>query len=196
MKDWIKHPLFLKGSLVDLIPLEAIHFTELCEMAKDKRIWEFLPVDCTGAGTFTKAYNEALKERERGKHYTFVIVNKINNKLIGSTRFFDIHPNDRKVEIGWTWIHPDFWGTGMNNECKLLLLTFCFETLKTIRVQFKASSDNIRSRKAIEKIGGKFEGIIGKDKIRENGTIRNAAYYIIIDEEWENVKMMLALQIK
>lgn len=183
MKNWIVHPVHLKGTLVDLIPLETVHFTELYELAKDKRIWEFLPVNCSVATTFTKAYNEALKEREKGEHYTFVIVNKITNKLIGSTRFFDIHSKDRKLEIGWTWIHPNFWETGMNTECKLLLLTFCFETLQTIRVQFKASDDNLRSRKAILKIGGKFEGIIRKDKIRENGTLRNAVYYSIIDEE-------------
>ena len=103
----------------------------------------------------------------------------------------DIHPKDRKLEIGWTWLHPDYWATAINPECKLLLLTYCFETLKTIRVQLKTSDINLRSRKAIEKIGGKFEGVLRKDRIRDNGVPRNSAYFSIIEEEWESAKKNL-----
>ncbi len=103
----------------------------------------------------------------------------------------DIQPNHKKLEIGWTWLHPDYWGTEVNLECKLLLLTYCFEELKTYRVQFKTDENNIRSRKAIEKIGGKFEGILRHDMIRDNGTKRNSAYFSIIDSEWGDVKRAL-----
>ncbi|OYU95213.1 MAG: GNAT family N-acetyltransferase [Bacteroidetes bacterium B1(2017)] len=188
MHNWIKHPLSLKGQLVELIPLEKFHFEELAALAANKKIWEFLPSDCSNAEVFIKEYEEALVERERGNHYPFVIRLLETGKLIGSTRFFDIHPSHRKLEIGWTWLHPDYWGTAINFDCKLLLLTYCFETLKAIRVQLKTSDTNIRSRKAIEKIGGQFEGILRKDRIRANGSIRNSAYYSILDEEWEKVK--------
>jgi RimJ/RimL family protein N-acetyltransferase len=191
MEDWIKHPTELEGKFVKLIPLDESHFEELYELGKEPKIWEFLPVDCSEKRKFIKTYREALEERKKGNHYPFVILNKKTGKFIGSTRLFDIHSKDRKLEIGWTWLHPDFWATGLNYECKLLLLTFCFENLKTIRVQLKTSDTNLRSRKAIEKIGGKFEGILRKDRIRDDGTSRNAAYYSIIDEEWTTVKKNL-----
>ena len=195
MNNWIKHPTELKGDLVELLPLDTSHFAELYELAKEPSIWEFLPTNCSDKTKFTNAYNEALIEREKGNHYPFVILNKKTKKLIGSTRLFDIHPKDKKLEVGWTWLHPDFWATGFNYECKLLLLTFCFDTLNANRVQLKTSDINLRSRKAIEKIGGKFEGILRKDKIRDNGSPRNSAYYSIIDEEWIVVKESLTKRV-
>nr|WP_256383555.1 GNAT family protein [Myroides sp. N17-2] len=116
------------------------------------------------------------------------MVDKQTKKLIGSTRFFEMYEADKKLEIGWTWITRDYWGSVVNLECKLLLLTYCFEVLKTNRVQLKTKDDNIRSRKAIEKIGGVFEGILRKDKIQNDGTTRNAAYYSILNDEWESAK--------
>ena len=100
------------------------------------------------------------------------------------------------MEIGWTWITRNYWGTAINLECKLLLLTFCFETLGALRVQLKTKDTNTRSRKAIEKIGGQFEGILRKDKIQADGTPRNAAYYSILDDEWAASKNKILLQIE
>src|SRR4051812_43994348 len=113
MKYWIRHPSALHGELVSLIPLEKEHFSELQVLAQDKRIWEFLPTDGSNPERFFQVYEEALVEREKGNHYPFVIYHKEQKKLIGSTRLFDIHPKDRKLEIGWTWLHPDFWGTAI-----------------------------------------------------------------------------------
>jgi RimJ/RimL family protein N-acetyltransferase len=103
----------------------------------------------------------------------------------------DIQHKHKKLEIGTTWLHPDHWGTVINFECKLLLLTYAFETLRALRVQFKTDENNIRSRKAIEKVGGRFEGILRNDMLRDNGTRRNSAYFSIIEEEWSGVKKML-----
>jgi RimJ/RimL family protein N-acetyltransferase len=83
----------------------------------------------------------------------------------------------------------------VNLECKLLLLTYCFEVLKTRRVQIKTDENNLRSRKAIEKIGGQFEGILRKDRIKENGVSRSAAYYSIIDDEWETARQIIVNQL-
>jgi len=194
MSHWIKHPTLLHGELVDLIPLESSHLEELYEAANDKRIWEFQLIDGTDKQKFMSEYADALYQREQGKHYPFVIVQKSTGKFIGSTRLFDLNATHRHLEIGWTWLHPDSWGTSINTECKLLLLTFSFETLKTIRVQLKTSDVNLRSRRAIEKIGARFEGILRKDRIRDNGSIRNSAYYSIIDDEWPAVKQNLTRQ--
>lgn len=151
---WITHPTILKGETVDLIPLEERHFEELFAAASDKILWELIPIDCSKRKNFNNAYNFALEERDKGNQYPFVIHHRQTNELIGSTRFFEIFPNDRKLEIGWTWIVTKYWATGINLECKLLLLTHCFEVLKTRRVQLKTDETNLRSRRAIEKIGG------------------------------------------
>jgi RimJ/RimL family protein N-acetyltransferase len=194
-QQWIHHPIILTGTTVDLIPLEKEHFEELFTVASDKELWELIPTNCSEKETFYTAYNFALAERDKGNQYPFVILHKATNKLIGSTRFFEIFPNDKKLEVGWTWIAKQFWGTGINLECKFLLLTFCFETLKANRVQLKTKDTNIRSRKAIEKIGGVFEGILRKDRIQSDGTTRNAAYYSILDDEWKQAKQKILLQL-
>ncbi len=187
----MQHPIILKGNQVTLFPLEACHFGELQLLAKDNRIWEFLPADCSKPETFQINFTEALVEKEKGTQYPFVITNNKNGNLIGSTRFLDIQMQHKKLEIGWTWLHPNFWRTPINLECKLLLLAFCFDTLQMNRVQLKTSDTNMRSRKAIEKLGATFEGILRKDRIRDNGSIRNSAYYSILDNEWITIKQDL-----
>lgn len=194
-EQWIAHPTILTGTSLDLIPLEKEHFEDLFISASDKELWKLIPTDCSKKEIFYETYNFALTEREKGKQYPFVILHKATNKLIGSTRLFEIFPNDKKLEIGWTWITKEFWGTEINLECKLLLLSFCFETLKANRVQLKTKDTNIRSRRAIEKIGGVFEGILRKDKIQSDGTTRNAAYYSIVDDEWDTAKQKIITQL-
>jgi RimJ/RimL family protein N-acetyltransferase len=146
--------------MVELIPLEEKHFDELHLAASDKRIWEFYTGDWSVKETFLKVYNGALTMRAKGMEYPFVICYKPTQKIIGSTRYLDIVTYDRRLEIGGTWMQPEYWATAVNLDCKLALLTFCFETLQTNRVQLKTQHNNIRSRKAIEKIGGIYEGIL------------------------------------
>jgi RimJ/RimL family protein N-acetyltransferase len=188
---WIEPSTALNGRVVDLIPLERKHFGELEQLAKEKSIWEFYIMDCSNSEKFLATLDAAIEERENGNHLPFVIYHKAQRRIIGSTRLMEITPVHKKLEIGWTWLHPDHWGNEVNLECKLLLLTFCFETVNTIRVQLRTDENNLRSRKAIEKIGGKFEGILRHDMLRDNGTKRNSAYYSIIDTEWKEVKTVL-----
>lgn len=189
--NWIPHPTHLSGPLIELIPLEYAYFEELYAAAADKDLWGLVPTDCSLPENFQKAYSHSLTEREIGREYPFIIFHKPTQKIIGSTRLFEICPEHRKLEIGWTWITKPFWGSVVNPACKLLLLSFCFEQLKTIRVQLKTKDTNFRSRKAMEKIGASFEGILRKDKIQANGSSRNAAYYSILDDEWPEVKIKI-----
>ena len=191
MANWITYPLTLTGQTVDLLSLNEEHFPALESLAKDKRIWEFYAFDGSAPDVFAKILSSTIPERDKGTQFPFVILHKVENKIIGSTRFLDIQANHKKLEIGFTWLHPDYWGSAINLECKLLLLTYCFETLHTLRVQLKTDENNIRSRKAIEKIGGQFEGILRNDMLRDNNTSRNSAYYSIIEEEWEEKKLNL-----
>jgi RimJ/RimL family protein N-acetyltransferase len=184
----ISHPTVLSGELVELRPLEKAHFAELDALAKEPRIWEFYTVNGGNTESLTKSLQGGLDDRDKGTQYPFVIYHKAHNKLIGSTRFIDIQPLHNKLEIGWTWLHPDYWASAVNFECKLLLLTFAFESLGVYRVQFKVDVLNMRSRKAVEKIGGIAEGILRNDMVRENGTKRNSVYFSIIESEWPETK--------
>lgn len=184
----IPHPTVLSGDIVEVRPLEKAHFAELDALAKEPRIWEFYTVNGGNTESLTKSLQGGLDDRDKGTQYPFVIYHKAHNKLIGSTRFIDIQPLHNKLEIGWTWLHPDYWASAVNFECKLLLLTFAFESLGVYRVQFKVDVLNMRSRKAVEKIGGIAEGILRNDMVRENGTKRNSVYFSIIESEWPETK--------
>jgi RimJ/RimL family protein N-acetyltransferase len=189
--NWIKNTPYLSGQTVELRPLEKEHFPELEALAKDMRIWEFMSFPVYESKKFHELFNLALEEREKGNQYPFVVFHKKTHKIIGSTRFLEMQPNHRKLEIGWTWLAPEYWATAVNPECKLLLLSYCFEELDTSRVMLRTDENNKRSRKAIEKIGGVFEGIIRHDVIRDNNTRRNSAWFSIIDTEWPETKTRL-----
>lgn len=186
--NWIKDGTYLSGKIVDLLPLQEEHFDELIALAAEQRIWEFIPVDCSTPEKYREVLKMALVEREKGTQYPFVIMHKPTGAIAGSTRLMDIQPAHKKLEIGWTWLHPNHWATATNPECKLLLLQFCFEELGAFRVQLKTDERNIRSRTAIGKIGAQFEGILRKDMLRPDGTHRNSAYFSIIDSEWPDAK--------
>ena len=126
---WINKDTHLDGESVILIPLEKNHFPELADIASDKRIWEFYIFDGSNLEKISNALDRALTEKERGRQLPFVIIHKDTGRIIGSTRFLDIQPEHKKLEIGWTWLIPEFWGTEVNAECKLLLLSHCFEKL-------------------------------------------------------------------
>jgi len=189
--NWIKENTTLHGETVDLLPMAESHFGALIELAKEKRIWEFIPIDMSTEEKCKAIFLKGFEERTAGTQFPFVIFHKKENKIIGSTRLMNIVLLHKGLEIGWTWLHPDYWATEVNLECKLLLLNFSFENLKAIRVQLKTDENNIRSRKAIEKIGAQYEGILRQDFIRDNGSFRNSAYFSILDKEWNEKKVKL-----
>lgn len=189
--NWIEHPVILEGERVRLIPLENAHFPALIAIAKDEKIWEHISINGADSDRLTQHLKSALLKRGTGEQYPFTVIDRKTNTIIGCTLFHNIFPEHRKLEIGWTWYDPAYWRTGYNRECKLLLLTYCFETLKTVRVQLQTDENNLRSRTAILGIGATFEGILRKERIRANGATRNTVMYSIIDDEWGRVKAML-----
>lgn len=147
----------------------------------------------SGADTvkFRQYLESAVLKRATGEQYAFTVRDRMTDDIIGTSMFYNMFPEYRKLEIGYTWYDPAYWRTGHNRECKLLMLTYCFEVLKTIRVQFLAGETNMRSRKAIEGIGAKLEGILRNERIRPDGLGRNTAVFSIIDSEWPHVKELL-----
>lgn len=194
-QNWIPHPTILTGQVIELVPLEQSHFPQLLEAASDKKIWEFYPGDWSKKELFEKIYHSTLTLRDRGQEYPFVIIHKSTQKVIGSTRLMDIVPYDKRLEIGGTWLIPEYWATAINFDCKLALLTFCFEILHAHRVQLKTQHNNIRSWKAIEKIGGVYEGILREHILKEDGSYRSSAYFSILENEWEGVKNNLEMKL-
>jgi RimJ/RimL family protein N-acetyltransferase len=194
----IEHPVSLHGQIASLVPLEEKHFDEICRLANDPSIWKFSPIGVNGADQpkHMDYLNKSLEKRSSGEWYPFVILEKKTGSMAGCTMFHTISYENRSLEIGGTWLHPQHWATGINTECKYLLLCYCFEKLNLIRVQLKANENNARSRKAIEKMGAQFEGVLRKDKILEDGSLRYAAYYSILDDEWEAVKLNLEQTLK
>ena len=188
--NWIQHPILLQGEKVLLKPLQAEHFPELVEAAQHEIIWHYMPVNGMDKSKLEAALEEALKLFSSGEHIPFVVMETASNKIIGSTRL--IHPNEafRSIEIGWTWYRPEYWSKGFNEECKLLLLQYCFDTLKASRVQLIAAEKNVRSRNAILRIGASFEGVL-RDLVIRDGVKRSVAYYSILENEWPAVKQNL-----
>lgn len=185
------HNIELSGNIIKLLPLEEIHFEKLLEAASNPEIWELTSVDYSDRDIFFTNNSQALRDKKNGLVFPFVILDQRTGEIIGTTRFLDISETDKKLEIGVTWIKKEYWGSAVNLECKYLLMEYSFEVLKFNRIQLRAKADNTRSRKAIENIGAKLEGIFRKDKIQPNGLTRNTAFYSVIDTDWPDVKRLL-----
>lgn len=190
--SWLQHPLTLRGRLVELRPLEKETLDELFHVASDPEIWRLTSVDYSDPAIFYPNFESALSDRALGKAYPFLMCLADSGRVIGTTRLLDVQPQDKKVEIGVTWMARECWGSGINMEGKQLLLEHCFDTLGVNRVQFRAKADNARSRRALEKIGATFEGVMRQDKLEPNGRPRDTAFYSIVRAEWPDVKARLA----
>jgi RimJ/RimL family protein N-acetyltransferase len=180
--------IMLENDRVSITPLMEADFDTLQTIAFHPRIWKVGMSNLTAPGHL-KAYIEtAVTEKTRRLSYPFLIFDKQQGRVAGSTRFGNISFEHKRLEIGWTWLHPDFQGTGLNKACKFLLLQFAFEKMMFHRVEIKTDAINHQSRKAILKIGAKEEGIFRKHQITSEGRTRDTAYYSIIDEEWPAIK--------
>lgn len=187
----IAHPIRLEGRHVLLEPLETSYFEALFRLSCNPDIWTHYAIDGSDREKLRKSMNESLQYRDTGVQYPFVVRLKRSRQIVGSTRLLDINPTHRKLEIGWTWLHPEYWGSPVNADCKFQLLNYCFEQLGAQRVQLKTDKLNLRSRNAILKIGATFEGILRNDMVRDNGTNRDSAYFSIILNDWPQIKPSL-----
>lgn len=185
-------PLTLPGKWAQLEPLTLEHAPQLFEVAQDDDIWRHMPVPTPKNVDDVRAWiRDALDVQARGIFLPFAIVERSGGKSIGSTRYLDISAHDRHVEIGWTWLGREYWRTPINTECKYLLLRHAFETLGCIRVSFKTDLRNVRSQRAIERIGGVREGIWRRVVVMHDGYQRSSVFYSILDDEWPAVKHRL-----
>ena len=190
----IPHPVVLEGKLVRLEPLTQEHYEGLVRCGNDERIWDHMTIRHSRTELLTEL-RSAMLMRGNGSQYPFTIIEQTTGRPIGSTRFFDIHFQHKKLEIGYTWYHPDYWGKGYNTECKFLLLRFCFEEMGLQRVQLKTRDTNLRSQAAIRGIGAQYEGTLRKDRVMPGGEVRDSMVFSILDDEWPEVKAGLLAKI-
>ncbi|WP_442594033.1 GNAT family N-acetyltransferase [Neobacillus sp. D3-1R] len=187
MKLWDE--LFeLNGETIKLVPMQLDQIDDLWEAAKPEIIWEFTSGKIGSLEDCRNVVGSAMIDRDKGTSYPFVIIDKKTNQVVGSTRFLDILPFHKSVEIGWTWYNPNVWRTRVNTECKLLLLEHAFEKWDLNRVQLKTDLRNVRSQKAIERIGGIKEGILRQDRVIYSGYTRDTVFYSILKQEWPQVR--------
>ncbi|WP_321870531.1 GNAT family N-acetyltransferase [Burkholderia ubonensis] len=181
----------LTGEHVELQPLHASHAQALLAAAADGQLWNLRVTVVPGPDTIDAYLATALQGRAEGTVMPFAIVERATGRVVGSTRFWKIDGKNRKLEIGHTWLGESVQRTRVNTEAKWLLLTYAFETLRCVRVQFTTDELNEKSRAAILRLGAKQEGIVRHERIMPDGRKRNSVRFSIIDDEWPDVKARL-----
>jgi RimJ/RimL family protein N-acetyltransferase len=183
----------LTGRIVRLEPMRADHADGLWEASRDARTWTWMPiVQPQTRADLDRWVADALAAAAAGTDLPLVTIDAGPDRaVLGSTRYLALRPEHRSVEIGWTWLHPDAWGTGANVEAKLLMLEHAFDTWGCRRVELKTDALNERSRGAIEALGASFEGIHRQHLLVRGGENRDSAWYSILDREWPETRARL-----
>ena len=185
-------PVVLCGDAVRIVPLDLSHTEDLLAAGADPEIWRYLPIPQPNSLAEVKAWiDDALKHAATGEQIPFALIDTSTDRAIGSTRFLDIHREWRTLEIGWTWMAASVQRTGVNTEAKYLLLRHAFHDLGAIRMKFKVDARNLKSQRAVERIGAVKEGVLRKQRINHDGFIRDAVYYSILNDEWPSVEQRL-----
>jgi RimJ/RimL family protein N-acetyltransferase len=186
-------PLTLDGKVVRLEPIRREHARLFWEIAQNDRedIFRWIPYSMKTPQDFERLIDKAFDEQERGESVVFATVEQNSGRTIGSTRFMNIDRNNRRVEIGSTWIAPAWQRTAINSEAKYLMLRQAFEVWKCMRVELKTDALNQKSRNAILRLGAKEEGTLRRHLVTWSGRVRDTVYFSILDDEWEQVKVRL-----
>jgi N-acetyltransferase len=189
--DWQK-PVTLAGNHVQLEPMHEQHVDGLAAVGLQASIWEhMLYGEMLTKEDMRTWVLDILSRAENGTDLPFVVIHLKTGKVAGATRYLNMLPDQRGLEIGGTWYGLEYQRTAVNTECKYLLLQYAFESLKCIRVQFKTDLRNVRSQKAIVRIGAVHEGVLRNHMILPDGRYRDSAYYSILENEWPDVKAAL-----
>lgn len=185
----IVEPVSLQGQHVTLEPISLGHVDGLLEIGQEKEDWGYLPIPGFSSRDDAERWvQQALALAERGLHYTFVLLDPRSGRVMGSTRYLNVRARDHGLEIGYTWLGREYQRTAVNTEAKYLLLKCAFESIGVYRVEFKTDLRNVRSQKAIERIGAQKEGVFRRHMVAQGGYIRDSVYYSIIDLDWPQVR--------
>jgi N-acetyltransferase len=167
----------------------------LTHVGLDAAIWRWMPLTLASMADVRSMVEAALAAQSAGREQPFATVDRSTGRVVGSTRYMNIEPAHRRLEIGYTWLAPDWQKTVINSEAKLLMLEHAFERLGAIRVEFKTDARNETSRRALLGVGATFEGIFRRHMIVQQGRLRDSAYYSVIADEWPAVRRRLEARV-
>jgi N-acetyltransferase len=189
-------PITLTGTHIRLEPMRPAHADQLLEAGRAPEIWEWMPTRPITAESMDAWLAKAIQAESQGREYPFTVVRLDDSRVIGSTRYLDVQPDDRTVEIGWTWYTPNAWGGIVNPEAKYLLMRHAFEDWGAIRVALKTDINNLHSQAAIKKLGARYEGTLRNQRIRPDGSYRDTVVFSVIESEWPGVKARLEARLR
>ena len=184
-------PLTLRGEHATLEPMVREHAEELGAAARDGELHKLWYTSVSDPARMSDYIAAALDMRERLGALPFVVRDNASGSIVGSTRYFNVDPVNRRLEIGHTWYAQRVQRTGVNTECKLLLLTHAFEVLNCIAVEFRTHWFNLASRAAIARLGAKQDGVLRNHQLQADGSRRDTVVFSVIDGEWPAVKRHL-----
>jgi len=185
-------PITLETNLIKLAPMTLKHLNAFCLAGNYPQVWQHMPINRCQSREVAEAWmEEAINEMAQGLQLAFVTIDKKTDNVIGSTRLFRCNYKDKAIELGHTFITPNFQRSYVNSHAKYLMLKHAFEHLNMSRVEICTHENNQQSRNAIARIGGHFEGILRKHRRSPNGDYRNTAMFSIIDDEWPQIKTAL-----
>lgn len=195
MSRWID-PVTLEGRYVKLVPLEREHQDALANAATDGELWKLWYTSVPSPETIGAWMDTALALRDSGGAQPFTIIDVRTGDVVGSTRYMNVEAAHRRLEIGSTWYAKRVQRTAINTEAKLLLLSYAFDTLKTIAVEFRTHFMNRQSRAAIARLGAKEDGILRNHQIGRDGIYRDTVVFSIIESEWPAVRANLSAKLE
>lgn len=184
---WLE-PMEMVGTVALLRPMQASDREALVAAAADGELWKLWYTGVPSAESIDSYLATAFAQQEAGESVPFCVVEQATGKVIGSTRYCNIEPAHRRAEIGYTWMAKSFQRTSVNSECKYLLLRHAFEQCDAIAMEFRTHCMNRGSRRAIERLGAKLDGVLRNHRVEPDGAFRDTAVYSIVREEWPAVR--------
>ncbi len=185
-------PVTLTGRYVRLEPLREEHSAGLAEVGLEQEIWQYMVYgEIQSEADIRRWIIDLLERQSKGTDLPFVVVELASGKIVGATRYLNIDIANSSLEIGGTWYGKAYQRTAVNSECKYLLMRHAFEALQVVRVQFKTDLRNVRSQRAIERLGAVKEGVLRNHMTLPDGFIRHSVFYSVVPDEWPAIKANL-----
>lgn len=178
----------LSNQLISLVPITLEHIHAMRSLSSDSDIWKWYTEDLTNPDELERWMLNRLHESSKGDQMTYTVILNESGKVIGSTSYGHIDWEEKGIEIGWTWLGKAYIGSGINKQMKFLMLQHAFEMMEIERLELRTDEQNIRSRKAMEKIGAQYDGVLRNHRRTQGGKRRNTVIYSIIRSEWETVR--------
>ena len=193
--SWLQ-PVTLRGASVTLAPLSHEHHDDLVEAVNDGELWNLWYTTIPSPDGMRAEIDRRLGLQEKGSMLPFAVIDHVTRKAVGMTTYMNVDAVHHRVEIGSTWYRAGVQRSSLNTQCKLLLLAHAFDTLGCIAVEFRTHFFNNQSRRAIERLGAKLDGILRNHQRASDGTLRDTAVYSIIASEWPTVRSHLTWQLE